>query len=583
MRKGFLVFLTLALVVGVFISCSNEANEDLTYVEFSVGDGRALVNDVSMTDDLGSAYPVNEVYWYYTARKTDGSRGMVGSTLKAEATADLDNLDNHNPVLIGNGGLSASIGPFSTGVWNFRLYAYDKKEGTDRKLIYTGVCDSADLRNRIASSSAPLSISAVIRNAITTGTVKFADLVYYDSEDGVLTVKSTLTKVGSNVSSLVYDMSQGSTSLAAMEVTDENKPYENAVVGTYFYKVPLFGTSPSKGEFSHISNIAYSEGITTAVMDTGAYRLVSKLYYDETPDNPNDERTLVNTILDNTFIVYPGETKTITGGVYESTYLPYVQATPTAEAKVDHVVNANTYTYWCNSLQDAVNMAASGETVNLLKDLSSVTIEVGNAIEITGIKASAITSEGSAITTYSNRNDLFVYTIKADTTDATKVNLKFYLNPTAEALQPLVSDEGTTVYWLSGTLPEGFVKDSDGKVTYQPSISFVFAVPSIYQDSIAITVNGERVDSISYSATSFDQLVGQNCPFNATIFYSFGGQDYAEPVAFTKFGNVDGVIRCMQNEENGSRLCYMDNGERKNVQVTDTPVAGRAYFPYIAF
>ncbi len=457
MRKGLVFVLVLALVAGLFVSCNNEANEDIVYVEFSTEDGRSLVNDISVTDVLGNAYPIDSVYWYYTARKTTNTRGRVGSTLKAETAGDLDNLDNHNPVLIkADGGLSASIGPFSKGEWNFRLYGYDKKEGDDRKLIYTGVCNSANL-TRIASPSSPLSISFDITNAITTGSIEMSDLIYYDGDDGDLKVKSTLTKLGTN-SSLVYDMTQGDALLPAIEVTADNKPYENAIVGTYYYKVPPFGpTAPSVDGFTYIKEISYANGKLTAKMDIGAYRLVSELYYD----------SAFHTILDTSFIVYPGETKTITGGVYESTYLPYVQPTASSVAMLDHAVNDTTSTYWYNSLQDAVNIAASGETVYLLKDMSSVTLMVYNAIEIKGIKSSAINSEESSITTYANRNDLFVYTIKADTEDPTKVNLKFYSNPTSEQMLGWITDAAVSLHWLSGTLPNGFAKEDNNEIVEQ--------------------------------------------------------------------------------------------------------------------
>ncbi len=449
MKRGFFIILVLALVAGLFISCSNEANEDLAYVEFSAGDGRSLVNGVSMTDDLGNAYPVSGVYWYYTAKKTDDSRGTVGSTLKTGSTGDA--LEDHNPVLVyADGGLSGSVGPFSPGLWSFKLYGYNQKEGEGKKLIYTGASETVTL-SRGNAATIPVSIV----NAITTGKVEIVDLNYYDGNDGALTAKSVLSKVGSAATPLSVQYAVNPTL-----VTETDKPFASAIVGTYYYKVPLFGTTaPSLDNFNHIKDISYANGKMTAEMDTGAYKLKTELWYGT---------TLVNTILDTSFIVYPGEVKTISGGVYESDLLPSVQFTETAVARLDHPVTSGqettTYRLWFDSLQEAVNSAVAGDTVYLLKDLSSVSIEVSNAIEIKGIKASAITSAES-ITTYSGRTDLFVYSSIADTEDNTKVNLKFYLNPTAGALQTMVDDETTTAYWLSGTLPGLFVAGDNGVIS----------------------------------------------------------------------------------------------------------------------
>ncbi len=478
MKRGFLVILALALAVGVFISCSNDAGEGLVYIEFSNGSSRDLVSDINMDDDLCSSYPIENLYWFYTATKTDSSGVKTGSTLKSGSTGDA--LSDHNPVLInGDGGFDGTIGPFSLGTWTFRLYAYDKKEGDDKKLIYTGVAESVTLA-RTPSTTAVQQIPVELSNAITTGMVIIDDIIYYDGDNGLLTVKSTLTRNGSSTLSVQSNVSP------ILVTADNIPPYDNAVVGTYYYEVPLFGTSftdsatsayyPVITEFGHVSSIEYSDGTTTAVLDTGLYKILSELYYGATK---------VATILDSAFIVYPGDLKTISGGVNDTSLLPYVEYNANAVARLEHVIDeTTTQKYWFETLQGAVNYAEAGDTVYLFRDLSSVTIKVNNAIEVKGIKAGSINS----ITT--DNSNLFVYTSIADTTDDTKVNLKFYLNPSADTLQPLVEAEDTTVYWVSGTLPDGYEKDANGKVTRNSDGSVPLTLEFIEAGNLTITVEG---------------------------------------------------------------------------------------------
>ena len=114
MKKALGILLVLALLLTVFVSCSQEAGqsvaEELVSVSFDGSKARAL----SASRDPFNA---DDYVWTYTAQKADASGLTTGET----ATEQRINTGK---------GLAGKVPGFSQGYWNFTLYAYAAVPGS---------------------------------------------------------------------------------------------------------------------------------------------------------------------------------------------------------------------------------------------------------------------------------------------------------------------------------------------------------------------------------------------------------------------------------------------------------------------
>lgn len=115
MKKLTIVALSVILMIGLFVSCSNEVQqqEPTAYITFD-GDGSRAIS--STNQELPG---VSELHWKYTAVKQDGG-------LKTGETSEQKDVNAGT-------GLTGSVGPLSIGSWKFMLYGYK-----DDTLVYQG-------------------------------------------------------------------------------------------------------------------------------------------------------------------------------------------------------------------------------------------------------------------------------------------------------------------------------------------------------------------------------------------------------------------------------------------------------------
>ncbi len=150
-KRVFNIFTLLVCVVMLvcFTGCSDNAgdkgngNDGKTgYVEFSCSDSSRTVLALNTPE-----YPVESLYWTYTAEKTDDGADVGSTTVQKVVDGRYMNLPGISASNVNN-----RIGPLSCGEWKFTIYGYlyptdvDVNTGVARKisdsdnvLIYKGV------------------------------------------------------------------------------------------------------------------------------------------------------------------------------------------------------------------------------------------------------------------------------------------------------------------------------------------------------------------------------------------------------------------------------------------------------------
>lgn len=177
MKRTLFTCLVLAAVgICLLVSCAVQNNvpgegDGIAYIRFG-RDDRAFNADYDIQE-------YDNLYWFYTATKTD-SYGKTGeTTVEVPVTA----VKGEGDSITINKGLSGTIGPFSQGEWKFTLKAYaaltaDNKPDTD-KLVYENDGDiTATLRGGETKS-----IPAEVKPAGETGYLKFNG-AYFKWQDG---------------------------------------------------------------------------------------------------------------------------------------------------------------------------------------------------------------------------------------------------------------------------------------------------------------------------------------------------------------------------------------------------------------
>ena len=131
MKKSLAFMIAVFLVGAIMISCNSEVSStngvaDGKLVTVSIGSGST--KDVSPIHAAGSSSAeVGQLYWFYTAKKTDSSifttgQALTKTPLKAGNTSGLlggaNNANTTDPTVVGGNA------KFSTGSWEFSFYGY---------------------------------------------------------------------------------------------------------------------------------------------------------------------------------------------------------------------------------------------------------------------------------------------------------------------------------------------------------------------------------------------------------------------------------------------------------------------------
>ena len=176
-RTLFTCLVLAAAAICLLVSCAVQNNvpsdgDGIAYIRFG-RDDRAFKADYDIQD-------YDNLYWFYTAEKTD-SYGKVGVT--AEETPVTAEKDESGTITV-NKGLSGTIGPFSQGGWEFTLKAYagltaDNKTPDSSKLVY----ENDDAITATLRGGETKSIAAEVKPAGESGYLKF-DGAYFKWQDG---------------------------------------------------------------------------------------------------------------------------------------------------------------------------------------------------------------------------------------------------------------------------------------------------------------------------------------------------------------------------------------------------------------
>lgn len=180
MKKTMTIVLAMTLLVSMlFVSCKAEVidtSSDLVSVVFTQdGASKGLsrtIEDVS----------VDELYWWYTATKTDTTGLTTGET--------------STPVKIGKDkGFSGEVGPFSQGSWRFVVYGYKVESGEDPtelpKIIYQGFTN-VTLKRQDNGNAQTISVNVEpVKDGNEKGTIAIAEdlqvqngTTYYEKSGG---------------------------------------------------------------------------------------------------------------------------------------------------------------------------------------------------------------------------------------------------------------------------------------------------------------------------------------------------------------------------------------------------------------
>lgn len=180
MKKTMTIVLAMTLLVSMlFVSCKAEVidtSSDLVSVVFTQdGASKGLsrtIEDVS----------VDELYWWYTATKTDTTGLTTGET--------------STPMKIGEDkGFSGEVGPFSQGSWRFVVYGYKVESGENPtelpKIIYQGFTN-VTLKRQDNGNAQTISVNVEpVKDGNEKGTIAIAEdlqvqngTTYYEKSGG---------------------------------------------------------------------------------------------------------------------------------------------------------------------------------------------------------------------------------------------------------------------------------------------------------------------------------------------------------------------------------------------------------------
>ena len=185
--KIFTALVFLLVVMFTFTGCDSSVTDgsDIAYVSFASGEGSA--RGIDNTYKL--MYPVDSLYWAYTAVKVDGNytvgQSEVVTTGHVDGLTVADTIGTENVELLlrpVKDGPATGLGvkkPFSVGQWIFKLYGYKsvtvnasgKAVFTD--LLYTGVQNVTLDKGADANASQEVIFELADVGTDTKGTVGF--------------------------------------------------------------------------------------------------------------------------------------------------------------------------------------------------------------------------------------------------------------------------------------------------------------------------------------------------------------------------------------------------------------------------
>lgn len=234
MKKSSIFILTLSIILTLFVAvaCSNETavvEDQLAYVSFGKSGSRAF------TTGLSNAPGKDDLFWTYTATKTDGKLNTGAGTQN----------------ITGKGISNKQVGPFSVGTWQFTLKGY--AEDTHTTLVYDGTSDIVTLT---AGTNNAIDVNVVYQPKGGNGKLKLDNVYFNYTGSNVITkLKLDLRNVDSSADSNTY----------SFEVTNLN-PSETPTKFSLDEKTMKAGVYEAKFYFFIGDTLAYTPFIQNIVV-----------------------------------------------------------------------------------------------------------------------------------------------------------------------------------------------------------------------------------------------------------------------------------------------------------------------------
>ena len=180
MKKIFFVLLAVLLVA---VSCSDYNVDDTASVIF----GRLEAKGGSGTV-AGSVADAENLYWYYTADRTDAGPATGKTTEETPIMNSVEHEGSAKEDSISAGFANKRLSGFAPGTWTFTIYGYIN-EKADNNLVYKGVAEGCTLT---AGNTSQIAFNVDIVDGIRGSLVTDAPgaIAALDNADYVVTLRS---------------------------------------------------------------------------------------------------------------------------------------------------------------------------------------------------------------------------------------------------------------------------------------------------------------------------------------------------------------------------------------------------------
>ncbi|MGN0907843.1 MAG: hypothetical protein ACI4NM_11915 [Bullifex sp.] len=264
--KKITVGLLVLMLIGMtlFVSCSNEPkslDEGVGSVKFIGTDSASASRGLTR---INPTFDANSMVWKYEAKKTDTSGLKTGET--------------SGKTLLGTDGkISTEVGPFSQGIWEFTLYAYENmtKANAD-KYAYKGVASNVKITSA-ATNSVRVTVDAQQNG---TGFIEVAKNITLQDANGnsisehnekiILTnLADSSTQEKTNSSTRSFEVASGAWKVNVIFYDTQNPEiiYGDNVIYVNVYDNLTTKVGGSLDEITASTKFVTESGVTTAISE----------------------------------------------------------------------------------------------------------------------------------------------------------------------------------------------------------------------------------------------------------------------------------------------------------------------------
>lgn len=264
MKKLSVGLLVLMLIgMTLFVSCSNEPksiDEGVGSVKFIGSDSASTSRGLTRTNPK---FDAGSMVWMYEAKKTDTSGLKTGETSRKTLVGSDGNITNE-------------VGPFSQGIWEFTLYAYESMTNANAdKYAYKGVASNVKITSG-STNSVRVTVDAQQNG---TGFIEVASNITLQDANGnsisehnekiILTnlANSSLTNEYVNSSDRSFEVSSGAWKVNVIFYDTLNPEiiYGNNVIYVNVYDNLTTKVGGSLDEITASTKFVTDSGVTTAI------------------------------------------------------------------------------------------------------------------------------------------------------------------------------------------------------------------------------------------------------------------------------------------------------------------------------